>query len=325
MPSFYQDYNARAAGDRNYRSTTRDVRKLIEELRTEKVDGLVIDLRGNGGGSLPEATGLTGLFIKGGPVVQLRETDGTVEVLDDPEPEVAYNGPLAVLVDRFSASASEIFAAAIQDYGRGVVVGQQTYGKGTVQNLIPLDRFALGPRPEFGQLTVTIGKFYRVTGESTQNRGVTPDITLPSLISVEEVGESTRTSALPWDRIAGIPFVNAERISSAVPVLARSHDQRSSADPDYRSLLGDVAAVDQLRSQKTVSLNLKVRKAEREKLDQERLARENARRAARDLKPLATIEELDSAEAVDVVLGEASEIVADMASLPVMAQLRKAS
>jgi len=283
VPSFYQDYNARAAGDRNYRSTTRDVRKLIEELRVEKVDGLIIDLRGNGGGSLPEATGLTGLFIKGGPVVQLRETDGTVEVLDDPEPEIAYNGPLAVLVDRFSASASEIFAAAIQDYGRGVVIGQQTYGKGTVQNLIPLDRFALGPKPEFGQLTVTIGKFYRVTGESTQNRGVTPDITLPSLISVEDVGESTRTSALPWDRIAGIPFTNGERISSAVPVLARTHDRRSSTDPDYRSLLGDVAAVDQIRQQKTVSLNLKVRKAEREKLDQERLARENVRRTAQGL------------------------------------------
>jgi len=325
VPSFYQDYNARAAGDRNYRSTTRDVRKLIEELRGEKIQGLVIDLRGNGGGSLPEATGLTGLFIKGGPVVQLRETDGSVEVLDDPEPDVAYSGPLAVLVDRFSASASEIFAAAIQDYGRGVVIGQQTYGKGTVQNLIPLDRFALGPRPEFGQLTVTIGKFYRVTGDSTQNRGVTPDILLPSLISTDEVGESTRTSALPWDRIPGLQFSGTEHLSPAVALLSRSHEQRSGIDPDFRSLLGDVAAVDQLRQQKTVSLNLNVRKAEREKLDRERLARENARRAARGLKPLGNIEELDSGESVDVILGEASEIVADMASLPIVAQVKKAS
>ncbi len=325
VPSFYQDYNARAAGDRNYRSTTRDVRKLIDELRTEKIHGLVIDLRGNGGGSLPEATGLTGLFIKGGPVVQLRETDGSVEVLDDPEPDVAYSGPLAVLVDRFSASASEIFAAAIQDYGRGVVIGQQTYGKGTVQNLIPLDRFALGPRPEFGQLTVTIGKFYRVTGDSTQNRGVTPDILLPSLISTEEVGESTRTSALPWDRIPGLQFSGTEHLSPAVALLSRSHEQRSGTDPDFRSLLGDVAAVDQLRQQKTVSLNLNVRKAEREKLDHERLARENARRAARGLKPVASVEDLDSGEGVDVILGEASEIVADMASLPIVAQVKKAS
>jgi carboxyl-terminal processing protease len=323
VPSFYQDYNARAAGDRNYRSTTRDVRKLIEELRAEKINGLIIDLRGNGGGSLPEATGLTGLFIKGGPVVQLRETDGTVEVLDDPEPEVAYQGPLAVLVDRFSASASEIFAAAIQDYGRGVVIGQQTYGKGTVQNLIPLDRFALGPRPEYGQLTVTIGKFYRVTGDSTQNRGVTPDIQLPSTISLDEVGESTRSSALPWDRISGVQFVGGDRLTPAVALLARSHDQRSAVDPDYRSLLGDVAAVDRLRQQKTVSLNLKARKAEREELDKDRLARENARRTAHGLKPLATVEELDSGETVDVLLGEASEIVADMTSLPMIAEARK--
>lgn len=325
VPSFYQDYNARAAGDRNYRSTTRDVRKLIQELSTERISGLIVDLRGNGGGSLPEATGLTGLFIKGGPVVQLRETDGTVEVLDDPEPEVAYTGPLAVLVDRFSASASEIFAAAIQDYGRGVVIGQQTYGKGTVQNLIPLDRFALGPRPEYGQLTVTIGKFYRVTGDSTQNRGVTPDILLPSTISLDEVGESTRTSALPWDRIPGVHFTGGERLTPAVVLLSRSHDQRSALDPDYRSLLGDVAAVDRLRQQKTVSLNLKARKTERESLDKDRLTRENARRTAHGLKPLATVEELDSAEAVDVLLGEASEIVADMASLPMIAQLSKAT
>lgn len=323
VPSFYQDYNARAAGDRNYRSTTRDVRKLIQELHAARISGLIIDLRGNGGGSLPEATGLTGLFIKGGPVVQLRETDGSVEVLDDPEPEVAYNGPLAVLVDRFSASASEIFAAAIQDYGRGVVIGQQTYGKGTVQNLIPLDRFALGPRPEYGQLTVTIGKFYRVTGDSTQNRGVTPDILLPSTISLDEVGESTRTSALPWDRIEGLKFAGGERLSSAVAVLARSHDQRAVNDPDFRSLLGDVAAVDRLRQQKSVSLNLRARKAERERLDQERLARENARRGARGLKSLATVEELDSAETVDVLLGEASEIVADMAVLPMIAQVNR--
>jgi carboxyl-terminal processing protease len=325
VPSFYQDYNARAAGDRNYRSTTRDVRKLITELRTAGVDGMIVDLRGNGGGSLPEATGLTGLFIEGGPVVQLRETDGTVEVLDDPEPEVAYTGPLAVLVDRFSASASEIFAAAIQDYGRGVVIGQQTYGKGTVQNLIPLDRFALGPRPEYGQLTVTIGKFYRVTGDSTQNRGVTPDISLPSLISTEDVGESTRESALPWDRIAGIQFDSEGALASAVNTLARNQDRRSAADPDYRSLLGDVAAFDKLRQQKSVSLNLKTRKLEREQLDQERLARENSRRVARGLKPLANVEELNSTEAVDTVLGQASEIVADMTVLPVVAKAARRS
>jgi carboxyl-terminal processing protease len=323
VPSFYQDYNARAAGDKNYRSTTRDVRNLINELKTQNIDGLIVDLRGNGGGSLPEATGLTGLFIKGGPVVQLRETGGAVEVLDDPEPEVAYHGPLVVLVDRFSASASEIFAAAIQDYGRGLVIGQQTYGKGTVQNLIPLDRFALGPNPAYGQLTVTIGKFYRVTGDSTQNRGVTPDILMPSLISTEEVGESTRESALPWDRIPGVRFEDEVSLAPAVTQLARTHETRSSSDPDFRNLLGDVAAFDRLRKQTAVSLNLKVRQAERDQLDQERLTRENQRRAAHGQKPLASLEELDESTTVDAVLSEAAQIVADMTTLPLIAQVFK--
>ena len=271
VPRLYLDYEARAAGDRNYRSTTRDVRNLFADLKTRGIEGWVSDLRNKGGGSVPEATGLTGLFIKGGPVVQLRETGGTVEVLDDPEPEPAYTGPLAVLVDRFSASASEIFAAAIQDYGRGLVIGQQTYGKGTVQNLIPLDRFALGPKPEFGQLTITIGKFYRVTGDSTQNHGVTPDIVMPSLISADEVGENTRGSALPWDRIAAVPFNDRGNLAPAVTQLSRIHDQRAAVDPDFRSLVDDVASVDRLRQQTVVSLNLKVREQERTALDKERL------------------------------------------------------
>jgi carboxyl-terminal processing protease len=319
VPSFYQDYAARAAGDRNFRSTTRDVRKLIEELQQSGIDGLVIDLRGNGGGSLPEATGLTGLFVDGGPVVQLRETGGAVEVLDDPEPSVAYRGPLAVLVDRYSASASEIFAAAIQDYGRGLVIGQQTYGKGTVQNLIPLDRFALGPQPAFGQLTVTIGKFYRVTGESTQNRGVTPDIALPFPISPEEIGESTRTHALPWDRIAGVPYKGSARLNDAVNSLARNHDQRSVVDPDFRSLVDDVAAYDRQRRQKTVSLNLETRQAERGQMEAERLERENTRRAAAGLAPVKSLDEVKEEDLVDVILSETTQIVADMAELPMLA------
>ena len=202
VPSFYQDYNARAAGDEEYRSTTRDVRKLIEELKTEGgVDGMVLDLRENGGGHLSEAIGLVNLFVPKGPVVQLRETGGRVEVLESDEKGVAYDGPLTILVDRFSASASEIFAAAMQDYGRGLVIGQETYGKGSVQNLYPLDRYALGQDPGYGQLTVTIGMYYRVTGDSTQNRGVQPDLALPSAISAEEVGESSRDGSLPWNRI----------------------------------------------------------------------------------------------------------------------------
>jgi carboxyl-terminal processing protease len=318
VPGFYQDIAAQSAGDQNFRSTTRDVLRLINELKGEQIDGLVLDLRGNGGGYLPEATALTGLFIDHGPVVQLKDTTGRLEVLDDPEPSAAYDGPLAVLVDRFSASASEIFAGAIQDYHRGMILGQRTFGKGTVQNLVPLDRWS--QHPSSGQLTVTIGKFYRVTGESTQHRGVEPDIQLPSPIDMKEVGESTLEAALPWDRIAGVPFQTSASAAVALPVatLASEEDTRAKGDPDYRWLVSDIAAIDSVREQKSVSLNLKVRKDERAREDKERLDRENSRRAAKSLPPVKTVEDLekvdkDSKESPDqVVLTQASEIMADM-------------
>jgi carboxyl-terminal processing protease len=312
VPSFYQDYQARVAGESDYRSTTRDVRRLIDELKSEGIETLVIDLRNNGGGHLSEATGLVGLFIEEGPVVQLRETGGRIEVLDDPEPGLAWNGPLVVLVNRASASASEIFAGAIQDYGRGLVVGQQTYGKGSVQNLYPLDRYALGPKSGFGQLTVTIGKYYRVTGDSTQHRGVSPDIELPSLISTIDVGESTRDSALPWDRIRPADFSRRQGVESGLALIDRAHEARVRADADFTALQGDLESVERLRAQKTISLNLEKRQAERVAMEQERLARENARRAARGLEPLGSAEELDVAEQPDAVLAEAAEIAADL-------------
>ncbi|MDY0065158.1 MAG: carboxy terminal-processing peptidase [Steroidobacteraceae bacterium] len=315
VPSFYQDFEARSSGEKDYRSTTRDVRRLIEELKRENVESLIIDLRGNGGGHLTEATALSGLFIPGGPIVQLRETGGRVEVLDDPESSVAWDGPLVVLVDRFSASASEIFAAAIQDYGRGIVVGQQTYGKGSVQNLYPLDRYALGPDPGFGQLTVTIGKYYRVTGESTQHRGVQPDIAMPTAISPEEVGESTRESALPWDRIRPVNFGRETRLSQALALLEQAHEDRVSSDPDFRSLLADLEAFEKVRAQKKVSLNLQTRLAERTRLEHERLQRENARRAARGLPPVEKLADLDNAEPPDAVLAETAQIAADLSGV----------
>lgn len=312
VPSFYQDFDARSNGDKDYKSTTRDVRKLVDELKTEGIEGLVVDLRGNGGGHLSEATALSGLFIPAGPVVQLRETGGRIEVLDDPEPNVAWDGPVAVLVDRFSASASEIFAAAIQDYGRGLVVGQQTYGKGTVQNLYPLDRYALGSDPGFGQLTVTIGKFYRVTGESTQHRGVQPDITLPSAISTEDVGESTRESALPWDRIRPATFGKDANFKQAFTQLSSEHERRVATDADYQYLVTEIAAFEQERAEKSVSLNLKERVAERERTQQDRLRRENARRQARGMPPLASLEALPQDDSRDAVLTEAAQIVGDL-------------
>ncbi|HEX7115803.1 MAG TPA: carboxy terminal-processing peptidase [Steroidobacter sp.] len=315
VPSFYQDFEAKSSGAKDYRSTTRDVRKLIDELKQENIDALVVDLRGNGGGHLTEATALSGLFIPNGPIVQLRETGGRVEVLDDPEPSVAWDGPLVVLVDRFSASASEIFAAAIQDYGRGIVVGQQTYGKGSVQNLYPLDRYALGPDPGFGQLTVTIGKYYRVTGESTQHRGVQPDISMPTAISPEEVGESTRESALPWDRIRPVEFGREAQLSQAVAALEQAHEQRIANDPDFQMLLAELESFEKVRSQKRLSLNLQKRIAEREALEKERLARENERRAARGLPPLTNVEELNKVDPPDAVLAETTQIAADLSSM----------
>src|SRR5579872_1647387 len=313
VPGFYQDIAAQSAGDQNYRSTTRDVLKLINELKAEKVDGLVLDLRNDGGGYLPEATALTGLFINHGPVVQLKDTTGRLEVLDDPEPSPAYTGPLAVLVDRFSASASEIFAGAIQDYHRGIILGQRTFGKGTVQNLVPLDRWS--PKVS-GQLTVTIGKFYRITGESTQHRGVEPDVTLPSPIDLKEVGESALEAALPWDRIAGVPFQTSTAAGSVLPVatLASDEDARAQTDPDYRWWVSDIAAIDTVREQHSLSLNLKTRREERAKMDKDRLDRENSRRAAKNLPPLKSVEEIDKgkSELPDVVLSQAAEIMADM-------------
>jgi carboxyl-terminal processing protease len=314
VPGFYQDVAAQNAGDENYRSTTRDVAKLVRELKGENVDGLVLDLRGDGGGYLPEATALTGLFIDHGPVVQLRDTSGRLEVLDDPEPAPAYDGPLAVLVDRMSASASEIFAGAIQDYHRGLIIGQTTFGKGTVQNLVPLDRWT--KEPVNGQLTVTIGKFYRVTGESTQHRGVEPDIPLASVLDTKEIGESALESSLPWDRIAGVPF-KASAVGTSEPSLATlsaSEDTRAQHDPDYRWLVSDIAAIDTLREQKSVSLNLKVRREERSREDKERLDRENSRRVAKNLPPLKSVTDLDKAkeDEPDVMLDQAAQIMTDV-------------
>ncbi len=312
VPSFYQDYEAKVGGEKDYRSTTRDVARLIGELKAEKVDGLIMDLRGNGGGHLSEATGLVGLFIHKGPVVQLREASGRIEVLDDPEPDQVWDGPLVVLVDRSSASASEIFSAAIQDYGRGLIVGQQTYGKGTVQNLYPLDRWALGANAGYGQLTVTMGKYYRITGDSVQNRGVMPEIALPSMISTAEVGESTRDSALPWDQIRSVQFTAEQALRSAIDPVNRAHAERMQTDPDLKALVGDADAVEKMRLAKTVSLNMVARKAERERLDAERLERINTRRTAHTQVPLKSLEELKADDEPDANLAETAQIVTDL-------------
>ncbi|MEQ1800355.1 MAG: carboxy terminal-processing peptidase [Gammaproteobacteria bacterium] len=317
VPSFYQDFDARNRGEKDYISTTRDVRRLLGELRKEKVAGLVLDLRGNGGGHLTEATSLTGLFIDRGPVVQLRHTNGLIEVLDDPEPAVAYSGPLVVLVDRFSASASEIFAAAIQDYRRGLVIGQQTFGKGTVQNLYELDQYAPRSAPDqgLGQLTLTMGKFYRVNGGSTQHKGVIPDITLPSAIDSSEIGESSRDRALPWDQIAATRFQASQPLDAAITQLTRFETTELSATPDMKYLEAGIAAADQMRAQQRVSLNLDARKRERETQRDAQLKRENTWRAARGLTALDSVEKVKPEEEPDPLLVTAANMTLEYSKI----------
>ena len=316
VPSFYRDYRALSNGDKDYTSTTKDVKRLIGELEEQGIDGLIIDLRDNGGGHLTEATALSGLFIDNGPVVQLRNSNGRISRLDDPDPvpRVSYTGPLAVLVNRYSASASEIFAAAIQDYQRGVIIGQQTFGKGTVQNLYSLDQYVRRPDDEgLGQLTLTIGKYYRVTGESTQHRGVDPDIALPSHIDATVVGESVRDSALPWDTIRTTEFRAGDPLDKTITSLTANHATRAKDDPDFQYLLDGIRDVEEARARTTMSLNMEARKAERAASLEKRLERENVRRAALGLEALPTVEALEELEAPDVHLDQAASIVTDLA------------
>ena len=313
IPAFYSDFDAARRGDPNYRSTTRDVRRLLDELRG-KVDGLVLDLRENGGGSLQEAVDLTGLFVGDGPVVQVRNAGGNVEVEKDSEPGQAYDGPLAVLVDHASASASEIFAGAIQDYGRGIVIGDPTFGKGTVQTLVDLNRFTKAKESQ-GQLKLTIAKFYRINGSSTQHRGVRPDIAIPSIVDSEEVGESAQKNALPWDEIAATRYRSDQRLMTLAPELARRHQGRIASDPDYQAFLRDLDFTKEQREKTTVSLLESQRRAERERIETWRRDRENRYRALKDLPPLKVSDEVpegkDSA-IPDAALVESARIVADL-------------
>jgi len=262
LPSFYMDYEAYQKGDPNYRSTTRDVKKLIGELKAENVDGIVMDLRNNGGGSLPEAVDLTGLFIKDGPVVQVKNSASKVEVLPDEDKEVFYAGPLVVLTNRFSASASEIFAGAIQDYQRGVIVGESTFGKGTVQTVLDLNRF-INEKEPVGELKLTFQKFYRVTGSSTQHKGVVPDISLPSAFKVEQYGESSYPSALPWDVIKAVPFQKTDLVNNQiVSELSKSYLERTKSDISLKKYIEETNDLKVKLSETKVSLNESKRRAE---------------------------------------------------------------
>ena len=278
LPGFYQDVEARRRRDDDYASATKDVARMLAQFRAQKMDGVVLDLRGNGGGSLSEAIELTGLFIDKGPVVQVRESGGRVSVEDDDKPGVAWDGPLAVLVNRGSASASEIVAGAIQDYGRGLVIGETTFGKGTVQNMVDLDRWPANEEPRFGQVKLTIAQFFRPGGSSTQNKGVVPDVAFPASVDASEYGESTYDNALPWTRIAAAPHVQYGNFAGLLGKLDARHDARIAKDVEFQWWVEDVAKFREEQAKKSVSLNEAERRAERDKFDAQRKQRAEQRK-----------------------------------------------
>ena len=262
LPNFYMDFDAYQKGDPEYKSTTRDVKRLIGELKTEGIDGIVMDLRNNGGGSLAEAIDLTGLFIKDGPVVQVRNSTGKVELGLDDDTQIVYSGPLVVLTNRFSASASEIFAGAIQDYHRGIIVGESTYGKGTVQTVLDLKRF-INDKDEVGELKLTFQKFYRVTGSSTQHKGVSPDIKLPSALDATQYGESSSLNALPWDVINATPFQKVSDVNEKLLAgLTKSYLERAKFDSSLKKYIAETEDFKISLSQTKISLNEVTRKLE---------------------------------------------------------------
>jgi carboxyl-terminal processing protease len=336
VPAFYADFKAANAGDPNYKSTTRDVRLLIDTLKNkDKVNAIVMDLRSNGGGSLVEAIDLTGLFIDRGPVVQVKDLKGRIDVSEDTNAGVAWDGPFGVMVDRLSASASEIFAGAIQDYGRGIIMGTQTYGKGTVQSSIDLNKLlnpsmlqrlaslinknttvgnapdAKAITPQLGQINLTMAKFYRVNGSSTQHKGVVPDIVFPSLYPLDKIGEDTEPSALPWDVVPRSNFVPVQDLTPVKAKLVTLHQSRMQSSLDYKLLQQDIAEMQKRDKETSVTLNQTKLKAERDSLEVKSLARTNELRTARGLPTVKKGDKIKKDEAFDFIEDESLKVMAD--------------
>ncbi len=273
LPTFYEDFDARRRGDADYKSATHDVAKLLAALKKQNVDGVLIDLRNNGGGSLSEAIDLTGLFVGKGPVVQVRNANGRIEQGNNTHINMVWDGPLAVLVNRNSASASEIFAGAIQDYGRGLIIGEPTYGKGTVQNLVDLDQMGQSEKTAYGELKMTIQQFFRVDGASTQLRGVTPDIAFPITADFAQNGEQTYTNALPWAAVPVADYTPTSDLKTIVPMLETLHTERTAKEKDWQAYEADIADWRKLRKETAISLNEQVRRRERDEQEKKRLER----------------------------------------------------
>lgn len=313
LPTFYSDFEAARKGDPNYKSTTRDVKNILNKFKEEKVDGVIVDLRNNPGGSLQEAIQLTGLFIKDGPVVQVKNSANMVEVDQDPDPGIVYDGPMAVIVNGLSASASEIFSAAIQDYGRGLILGDNSYGKGTVQNVIELNKYIPVGNKKLGQLKLTIAKFYRITGSSTQRLGVKPDISFPAKYSFKDFGENSQPTALAWDQINPAPFNKWNNLAKVLPNLEKKYLERIKNDPEYNYLLEDVNEFKENKEKKTFSLNEAVRKKERDEADarQKKRDEERAKYLGIKIEEKKEVETPAATKTSDFELKESGRILAD--------------
>lgn len=320
IPTFYMDFNAYRRNDPNFKSSSRDVFRLLKELEEENVDGIILDLRNNGGGSLLEASALTDLFINTGPVVQIKDSNKRIDRNRRAFSKAVYTGPLLVLINRLSASASEIFAGAMQDYGRALVVGSQSYGKGTVQDVTALSD---------GQLKLTVSKFYRVSGDSTQHRGVIPDIKLPSIYNSDEIGESEQENALLWDQIHPVPHQSSDQLKSIIQPLVIRHTERAYTDPNFVHMIDKLNLTQNWSEDQSLSLNLEKRRERNDSRDKALLALENQRRIAQKLKPHASFSDWekyrennkDSADndsttpESDPILNEAAYILSDQIQL----------
>jgi len=330
LPGFYQDFAARQKGDKDFKSATRDVSHLLGELKKDKVDSVLMDLRNNGGGSLNEAIELTGLFIGRGPVVQQRDSNGRISVENDADADIVWNGPLGILINRGSASASEIFAAAIQDYGRGIVIGEPSFGKGTVQSVINLDQLAKNDKPKFGELKMTVAQFFRINGGTTQLHGVTPDISLPMISDAEDFGESSFDNALPWSQIKPADYKPVGDLTGLFPTLINDHDLRVRKDKEFKYLQEEITEFNAQRKKNLISLNEVERRKEREIQEARLKLRENDRvkgkasgsskssvfqddglmSSERNLAADLAIEKANK-EAKDILLNEAAHILSD--------------
>ena len=309
IPLFYRDFEGANKKETDFQSTTRDVKRFLDDFKTKSVDAVVIDLRNNGGGSLTEAVSLSGLFVQKGPMVQVKFSTGETEVLDDKDPSVAYTGPLGLLVNRSSASASEIFAGAIQDYKRGVIVGEQTFGKGTVQTQVELNQFLPKESEKLGMLKLTVQKFYRVTGSSTQRKGVTPDVELPTTLGDDEYGESSQPTALPWDQMQTSNFaITTDLNDMIIKTLKDKYALRLKSDEELKQLESDIADYKKSKEKTVVSLLESKRKAERDEIE----AKKKAKTASKNTTKTDAKVETASKKDKDIYLKECGKVLVDL-------------